>query len=396
MRRSGTAALLMFALGACTSPSGADAPPRWAAPRPALSATTASGSVGVVVERGLIDCFEAGLLAPPKGDKPGSLVHCEASAAVFDGHRIIIASDKPIPQHSPVFSLASSGSDLAHAPREFLMDEAFLEARKLEDMTLTPDGALAFAITGFDRVQRDSSDDDSYNTLLAWRVSPQVLDVRRVHGEQHGNVRSSVGLRRRFAAALVCAQHPGGPAYFKIEALAAIPGSRLLFGVREVGRTHKDFAFAVKILAAPYQVSASGEVTLGELRLVYDADTTLPVLGRSLAVSSLEYDRFGDRLLLLTSFEMAESDEGIGAFLWTLTLKDFEAGRSPKPVVNEAGEPLLLAHKGEAVTVLSKGRVLIVADDDRVTGRPATQVTDPARHFFRLPHQASFTIVELR
>ena len=44
--------------------------------------------------------------------------------------------------------------------------------------------------------------------------------------------------------------HPQGPAYWKVEALAAIPGNVLLFGIREVGESYKVFEYSVAAVMA--------------------------------------------------------------------------------------------------------------------------------------------------
>jgi hypothetical protein len=325
----------------------------------------------------------------------GDPVYCETSAVVFDGTSIILASDKPIPgdDRSPVFSFPYSGSGPIDGSITYLTAPALVNAIKYEDMALTPDGQYVVASTGFDRVKSDSTDWDGYNTLLMWPVGdPDAVQV--VEATAADGVTSSVGLRDKVSQALTTSEFPDGVPYFKVEGMTIIPGNRLLFGIREMGARYDDFSYAVKIIASPYEI-ADGQMSItGDFELIYDFDPgTQPEIQQTVALSSIEYDGHHDRLYMLTSFETEETDEGLGAYLWTLPLDALDANQAPVLVFKDSDTPLLFAHKAEAVTVLSADLVMVVHDDDRVLGRDT--VKDPETQFSRGMHQAAYTLVSL-
>jgi len=345
---------------------------------------------GQIVERGLINCFEKGLKT-----SEGKPVYCEASAVVYDGRKMVFASDKPIPGDScsAVFSLDYNGGKFSMLSPNYLTHPSLVEAIKYEDLTLTPDGRYVIATTGFDRIKSGSAKWNNYNTLLIWPVDNPGA-VRVVSPSTSEGITSSVGLRKKISAALKTSQFPGGVPYFKIEGLAAIPGSKLLFGIRELGESYKKFDYAIKIVLASYQISDGNLVLKDDFKLIYDYDASAKLkLRHTVALSSLEYDKYNDCLYMLTSFEESETDEGIGGFLWILPIADLDANKPPILIMKDTENPLTFAHKSEGVTVLNKNQVLVIHDDDRVLGREA--VEDPEKQFSRKANQAAYTVATL-
>ena len=355
-------------------------------------------STAQIIERGLIDVFEEGL-----NDSDGDTVNCEASAIVYDGSNIVIASDKPIPgdSHSPVFSIQYRYSDtegLSKDPITFLTASPFITAVKYEDMTVTPDGNYVIASTGFDRVKPDTSEWDSYNTMLIWPVADSTA-VKVVSPTTRDGVTSSVSLREKISAVLTTDTFPDGVPYFKIEGLAAIPGNKLLLGVRELGENYMIFDYAIKIVCVSYTIT-NDELNLSDdYELIYNYDPSqITDLEHSIALSGLEYDKYADRLFLLTSFEEEDThgevtDETIGGYLWYLHINELNNQLPPVLVLKQDGvTPLLFAHKSEGVTVINSQRIIVIHDDDRILGRSI--VVDPETQFSRKENQAAYTIVD--
>ncbi|MBU0494133.1 MAG: LysM peptidoglycan-binding domain-containing protein [Chloroflexi bacterium] len=340
-----------------------------------------------IIDRGVVGCFASGLQ-----DDEGNPINCETSAVAYDGTNVIMASDKPIPCDacSPVFAVTYADNTLDTASRTYYTAQPFVDAIKYEDMTVTPDNQYVIATTGFDRVRSDSSW-NGYNTMLVWpKGNPDAVKV--VAPSTVDGVTSSVGLRARFAQALKNDQFPDGMPYFKVEGLAATPGNKLLFGIREQGASYEDFTYVTKFVQASYTIASDGTLTLGDdFAVVYEHS---PVLRQTVALSSIEYDRYGDRLYLLTSYETASTDEGLGGYLWTLSMSDLGAGNAPRLVFKDVLTPLTFAHKAEGVTVISANRVLVIHDDDRVLGRD--DVTNPETQFHREANQGAYTLVEFR
>ena len=172
----------------------------------ALELDTASGDTGSILERGLIDCFEAGLET-----SEGEPVNCETSAVVYDGSDLIFASDKPIPGEasSSVFSIKYDENGLAfdEAALRYLTPSPIINAIKYEDLSITLDGKHIIASTAFDRVRDDSAEWDNYNNLLIWPVgNPDAVKV--VSASTREGVTSSVGLREKFSSVLKTSEFP--------------------------------------------------------------------------------------------------------------------------------------------------------------------------------------------
>ena len=349
-----------------------------------LLTAAASANAASILERGLIDCF-----TPLLAKDSGKLVHCEASAVAAVEGKLLLAIDKAVPgegRSSVVLLDRIGGSPRAWSNR-YLRHPAILAARKFEAMTVTPDGGWILASTAFDRIKA-SAKWDPYNTLLAWPVEKKwKTEAQVVAGSSREGVESSRGLRDKFSEAL------GGIPYFKIEGLAMLPDGLLLFGVREAGASFDRFDYVAKVIGVSAEIGAKG-VTLGDdVALVYEPPQPLESEGRTVALSSLEYDRFNDRLYLLTSYEEEKTDEGIGGYLWTLPMAAFRAGEAPTLALKPDGKPLRFAHKSEGLAVIDAKHVIVIHVDDRVLGREV--VEDPESQFHRLPHQAAYTVVRV-
>jgi hypothetical protein len=351
------------------------------------------GGKASIIERGVINCFADGLMTSE--GKPAS---CETSAVVYQGTNLIIGSDQPIPKDglSSVFAIKytdnglPTDSGLSSEPVSYLTAPPFLTATKYEDFTLTPDGLYVIATTGFDRVKSDSAEWDGYNTLLFWKVgSPETVTV--VSPTTSDGITSSVSLREKISVVLKSEQFPKGVPYFKVEGLAAIPGNKLLFGIRELGANYEEFEYAAKIISVSYQIRNGNVLELADdFKLIYSYDVS-KAFNQTVGLSSLEYDKHSDRLYLLTSFEESETDEGLGGYLWTLPIADLKSGKAPTLEIKEDGTPLLFAHKSEGISVLSKNKVLVIHDDDRVLGRK--KVENPETQFSRQANQGAYSIV---
>ena len=345
--------------------------------RPAAKASATGELRAAITKEGFFDCFESGLSAN------GQPVWCEASAILYDGSKLFLANDKDMPdQRSSVFywavkkGFADTGKIAA-----YLNNPVLKYAKKFEDFACTPDNRIVFLSTAFDRI-KPGSDWNGYNTIFYWQVGnekdPRVLSVNHTDS-------TSVFLRDKISILLTTPSFPQGMPYFKIEGLAAT-NDRLYFGIREEGRKFDDFTYKVKIASVGYHVT-NGAIELGEDYKVitdFDAAAAQPTLQHPMGISSIEYDRFNDRFVILTSYE---SGDKLGSCLWTASLKDLESNRL-QVVKDAAGNPLIFSHKGEDIAVISQSRLIIIHDDDRVKTSVNGQV--------RQPNQAAYSVVEFR
>ncbi len=327
------------------------------------------------IHRGRFACIPA-----PANNADGFPVTCEPSGVTRRGDALWIANDKPLPGASPMMRSRWTGDALA--PITYANAPLLARARKLEDLAAIPGAQGLLAITGFDRIDPDDARSDVYNMLLVWTPgqAAQIVEPRTRDG-----VRSSASMRAGIREALADDAFPQGPPYFKVEGLALLPEGRLLLGVREQGDSWKTPRFVVRILETRW--SADTPTTLaGTLRLAWSFDpTTVPEIPQAIGLSGLAWDGAHDRLLLLTSYELGETDADLGAYLWTLPRSDYERGAAPTLVRAEDGAPFHMDHKAEALTPLDGDRVLVVHDDDRVTGGA----------FERALHEADYAVLSV-
>ena len=194
---------------------------------------------------------------------------------------------------------------------------------------------------------------------------------------------SSAGLRAEIKRALANEQYPQGPPYSKIEALAAIPGNILLFGVREIGESFEKFSYSTQILALPYSIGENGFQATGPIEPIYAFDTS--AVPETVAISGLEYAPETQTLWLLTSFERDESASGVGGYLWSLKTTGLPLTGKPTLLRQSNQQPLAFTHKAEGVTPLDTHHLLIIHDDDRRT----------AAELGRELHEAVLQIVQI-
>ena len=334
-----------------------------------------------ILQQGTIHCFPAGLR-----DEQGKLVNAEVSAVLYDGKRLILASDKPVPGEgrSAVFAMPMTEQGPDDSQLEYFTTPLIKQAVKYEDLSLTADGRYVLATTGFDRIDNESHSLNDYNHLLIWPLGePEKVQV--VDPDPRDGVEGSLELRTKLDEAV-------GYPYYKVEGLAAVPGERgdglLLFGIREQGQAHDDFTYVSRIVGAHYEISESGNlVFIDKMRVHYAFDPgNHPAVRYDCGLSSLEYDPYHGRLYLLNSFEVEEAgEERIGGYLWEVSLGDFHAGSSPTLVTTPSGQPLEFEHKAEGLAVLDHDRLFVVYDNDRHLGLGSVDERDE-RHACEAPY----------
>lgn len=353
LRRLVTAAFGTILIGGCAT-------------TPPMSAIRAA-----IVAESVLDCFPAGAR-----EADATAYFCEASAAVIVGDRVLVASDKALPQGTPLISMRRDGFRLLSTSVEPIMAALPRAARKFEGMTRSPDGRQVFASTAFDRHDSKLPRFDTFNVLLAWPAN-EPERAQMIASETRDGITSSLPLRRALQS------HLGVP-YFKIEGLMALPGNRLIFGVREAGRSHTDFEYRIQFVEALYIVDTQGRISLKPgMRTVLDfkpdASHKLPP---GIGLSSVEYESTRNRVYFTTSHETGNK---LGAYLWHIDLADLDAGRAPRIVHDAQGNPLHFDNKAEGMAIIDARHLLIIHDDDRVTG---------GKHN-RQPHQAVYSVVEI-
>lgn len=315
---------------------------------------------GTIMEEDYINCFPEGLQ-----EKSGELIHCEASAVVYDGRNVILASDHAVPgeRRSPVFAFPFryTPARMNTKPLLYLRSKPFREAKKIEDFSISPDKQFIFATTSFHRHEM-VGEKDLYSMLLFWPAG-EPDKVMTVYPPLKVEIPSP---------------------YFKVEGLAVLPEKTLLFGIREVGKTYKKFNYTIQLVSVSYQQKAGQLILKNDFKVIYDLNPERLPIPEEVGLSSIEFNPFDNSLYLLTSFEIEKKGEKrLGGYLWKLPLEDLYSQNPPKPVLNQHGEPLRFSHKSEGITILDQNTVLILHDDDRTLLEG------------RQPHQAPYSIVRI-
>ncbi len=346
--------------------------------RSARPLTGSEQNTAIITKQGFINCFEKGLTAN------GQPIWCEASAILYDGKNLFFANDKDMPDtRSSVFYWAFKNGFADTAKPPLYLDNPVLKyGKKFEDFSLTPDGKTVFLTTGFDRIKPGTKEWNGYNTIYYWQPgnenNPKVL-------RENSTDSSSVFLRDKISKALVTAEFPNGMPYFKIEGLAAT-NDQLFFGVREEGKKFDDFKYRVKIITAGYHLN-NGIVSLEDnFKVLSDINinNVPPFFKQPMGISSIEYDHFNNRFLILTSYKNGEKN---GGYLWTASLSDLENNKMTL-IRSSSGNPIAFSNKSEDIAIINKRKIIIVYDDDRLQTIINGQV--------RQPNQAGYSVVEFK
>jgi hypothetical protein len=266
----------------------------------------------------------------------------EPSAAAFDPAtgRVLVLSDKDTTLYR--YELTSAGLVLPPGERhDPLRLPEGLEASKFEGLTRLPSGSF-LAVTAFDRP------DPRFHRLFRFSYAPtapaEAVAVGVSDDALGGAIRAASGLP-----------------WFKIEALAVDrTGTRVLFGVRNVGESYRaprDVAFVVRCPLAHDRVGAPEAV----IRL----STAEALGGQAEGLSDLQLDAGGDSFLLLTSHEGTENrPDAHSGHLFRVPAGVLLGASTPVPVA--LGAPLRgWRAKPEGLAVEPSGALVVVFDDDR-------------------------------
>lgn len=332
-------------------------------------------------------------------------VSCELSAVAWvrngdDGY-LVFGNDKPpkSDQESSIFSMPYAGSPdgvfQGNGPRSFYTFPPFLQASKFESMSVTPDGRYAIAATAFDRYNEADSALDKFNTLVFWPVAdPQKAQIvsssHRDGIESSRRIKSLLGktIRNKFGEQAE---------YFKMEGLALLPDNRIIFGIREIGRTYTAFDYHVTLIEGKYAIR-DGVFTLDEktgLEVIRDFSEVAGIVGKKVGLSDIGYDANKKRLYVLTTFE-SDEEKSLSAYLWVLPdNNDGSLGASLQLVRTSDGWPFELPHKAEGLALLGDGRLFIVHDDDRNMNNVRIGGKNGSQLRARKPNEAPFDILKV-
>ncbi|WP_186644273.1 hypothetical protein [Fluviispira vulneris] len=328
---------------------------------------------------GILKCFPEDTYTIKKGNPVQA--HCEASAVAFVNNMLIFANDKPILKpYSPVFSINFSNifSPVAEQHITPHTHPNFMEPRKIEDFSVSLDNKYIFAATAFDWEKPEEARD--YNGMLIYWHANDFNNVKTMsvldNGIENENIRSYLNS---------VVGHP----YYKIEGLAILPNNKILLGIREKGESYKNFSYTIEMISVTYQEKDDKIYLNNDFKLAYSFNNSKDFVSENVGLSSIEWDKYNDRLLLLTSYE--DQEENIGAYLWSLDRKDLENGNAPV-LIKDNSKPLNLINKAEGLTVLNDHEIFIINDDDRVIKNSVVNGVELTRK----TNEAIYNIVEFQ
>ncbi|NDE32695.1 MAG: hypothetical protein EB017_12355, partial [Betaproteobacteria bacterium] len=296
-------------------------------------------------------CFD--FLPAERRDDPA--LSCEVSAIIYHDGELLFLNDKPLPA-LPVALRASIDSKGGLSPLIAGTFSPLDQATKFEAAAQAVDDPIDFAITAFDRFDPAHAGWDRFNAFFYWPRG-RVDQAQLIQSTERESVVSSIKLRSVFESVI---KTP----YFKIEGLAALPGRRLMFGIRETGLSFREpkFRFLVSI---NYDKSIE---LLDEVSVLADWSARDLIGGETIAdpskdwgLSSIEYCADKDQLFFLLS---AESKKGMEGFLLTQHRAQFLAGARPVLVRDQKGAAIHFSHKPEGMAVIGSDCRLLIAHDD--------------------------------
>ena len=340
-----------------------------------------------IIEKGYIDCFPE--VTYNSNNTPAS---CELSGVAYYRDSLFFVNDKMIPATTPFMACRFKVPFFASNLRK-MGSIKVINARKLEDIAVTPRLKYMFMITAFDRVSNKTAELDPFNTLLYKNLGGNDVEHIAYYTKRNG-VESSLRLRKMIKNALKSKLYKTGPPYFKIAGLAAIPGNIMLFGIREIGSSVKNYQYTFMIVGGKYDI-IDGEFmfTEGLDVLYYFNPEDFKQVREKVGLTALDYDIYNNRLFITAAYENNKTDEGIGGYIWVLPINDLKKRKSPKLAVNFDGIPLKFPHKPGGIAVLDERTVFVVHDDDRITGSDV--VLDEQTQFHRKLNQAAYSIIDV-
>ena len=338
-----------------------------------------------------------------------ALLYCEVSAAVFSTRQNSMYNATDWWSKSSNRSLFLSSIRYIGYPdisgRPLQEGSILTEIKKIESMTKTPDNRYTFASTAFTHSPDSYELWDGINKLVYW-PSSNHLKARYPSLEVDGDIVSADDLDSKeyskyLREGLLKAIRTKYPdvSFFKIEGMAILPGNKLALGIRELGTDSDNISYKALILSTRF-IEENGLVTIDT---AFDIDIDFDLLAlrkqfnikEDIGLSSMEYDYGKNRFYIMTSYEESKTDVGLGAYLWVSSVDFSGQITGLNPVFERQKRLYHFAHKGEALAISPAGKIVLVADDDKVLGRKPENVINPDTQFSRKYYQAAYQVLQL-
>jgi hypothetical protein len=343
---------------------------------------------GKIITEALADCFQAGMRY-----ENNVAVSCELSGVGFLNNQLLFVSKQDIPGY-PSFFMTGYRIPLNLQNRKFLGTEHIRRAKAFQDIAVSPDLNYVFLTTSFEKTPANNESEFINNNLIFYMPANR-LDTALIAPGKTNKKRAVYRLRENIRTAMKSKLHPFGPDYFKVEGIAIVSDSSLLLGISKTGNSPTKARPSLLVLEAGYYMAADDRLILTtsfeeSYRMDMDAH---PKLAKNQYISSLEYDVYNDALYISTSYKNGLRSRDTGGYLWRISMNDFRLHKAPTLIRLAPEIPLHFAHSPSGVSVIDEERLLIICDDDRITGE--SNIKDPRRDFHRELNQAAYYVLEI-
>lgn len=340
---------------------------------------------GEIIEEGIFQCFEDSLI-----QDNGKPYTCEPSTVTFYNNLIFLANDKVFPHGNSSFFTFFLKDTSELIDYKNYKDSLFFMVNKYEASSITPDKKYIVFSSSYSYPANDPEHGDKYNSTIFFDTkNSSTLGI--LHFSDSTGI-SSKDIKRAIKNSLVSNDFPNGPDYLKLEGMSFFPNNKLLFGIREVGNAYDKFNYTITLLEANYQQSDKGIAITSDITKKYDffpADTI--GLNLPLGLSSIEFNFYDSTLYIVTSHETGETTNDICSYLWYISFDDLQNNRPLNILKDNKNKPLKFIHKIEGLSIINKNTLILIADDDRITGENEDNPT-----FTRKLNETYWCIVKLR
>ena len=337
-----------------------------------------------ILNSGYLKCFDT----VRYNEEAKKYYTCEPSTVLNFHDTLFIGNDKIFPDnYSSIFILQNSNDSIDCSTRQYTKNQLFYRVHKFESSTILPDSSFAVFSGAFDYNEDHPKEGTFHNTAIFFNPK-NIRQGGILHIAEYDDSLSSIDIKKRLRECLIEKDFPNGPPYLKVEALTVVPGNKILFGIREYGKSYKNFNYSITIIETSYQIQNNKIILNDDFKKIYTFNPNYPV---ELGLSAMEYNPSDSNLYIVTSYELGNTTFQIGAYLWYIKLSDLYAGKPLQPLSMSEKEHKPLKHKIEGLTFLSSDKILLLCDDDRVTGE-----MEKSPLFLRKLNEAYWYIIRIK
>lgn len=302
-----------------------------------------------IIKSAYLKCFDT--VVYKKNGKPYT---SEPSTVSYYRGSLFVGNDKTCPfDYSSIFAIKFTDS-LLSKNITYTKDQLYKNVKKFESSTITADSNF-FIFSG----AYSWAEHKKYNRAIFFSTkNPQKGDILQVENGKE--------IREKLLKAIENKETSQKPDYIKVEGLAALPDNHLLFGIREMGKTYKDFKYTITIVEAKLKTKGNKLLLSNKFKKIYHykPDSKYGDIG----LSAMEYNPYDSCLYVVSSVEKGTTSKDLGAYLWKIKLDDLYKNKPLTPILDQNNNHFRFNHKIEGLTFVAPNKILLIADDDRVCG----------------------------